>query len=145
MKTPLEVLLRHHRQANPKLDEIRRNVLLTLEARKGKVQRSGPAAAFGFGILSRRVWNELFWPCRFAWTAMLGVWVVVLAVNMEMRDTTGSPASAPPAMARVMARALEEQQRLLTELVEPREAAPVPAPRREPRQRSERAVSFKAC
>jgi hypothetical protein len=167
MKTPREILFERHRQAGPKLDAIRRNVLGTRSASE-EALASGPLEIasthkrsfwlhealsrlkVGAPFFVRKAWLELILPSPRAWAGMATVWLAVLAANFLMKaPVPGSPGpgSAP---AREVAQALEEQRRLLAELLPPAkpalvEAPPVQAPPPNPRPRSEGSVPFKAC
>jgi hypothetical protein len=83
--------------------------------------------------------STLLWPHPTAWAGLAAVWLVILGVNLTMREATPLVAKrASPASPQVLM-AYREQERLLTELLGPREAPvaepPKPAP---PRPRSER-------
>ena len=74
MKTPREFLLARHAQAEPRLDEVRRNVLAaltTMSSESPSTAELSPRAASrrsgGASELLRKVWLELIWPSRRAW------------------------------------------------------------------------------
>lgn len=83
--------------------------------------------------------SSLLWPRPVAWAALAVVWLVILVLNFA--TNAGSPrlakSTTPPSPQLFMA--FQEQQRLLSELIGPREAPaaepPKPAP---PQPRSER-------
>ena len=61
--------------------------------------------------------SALFRPCPRAWAALTVVWVVILAVNVSMRDNPEvAGASMPSASPQILA-ALEQQKHLLSELI----------------------------
>jgi hypothetical protein len=74
---------------------------------------------------------------------MAALWLVVLAANLEMKATTNVPA-VRSAHTRELARAFEERQRLLAELLLPVGPPPAAAARSNPGPRSERLTLFKA-
>jgi hypothetical protein len=83
--------------------------------------------------------SNLLWPHPTAWAGLAAVWLVILGVHLTMRDATPLLAKrASPASPQVFM-AFQEQERLLAELLGPREAPvaepPKPVP---PRPRSER-------
>ncbi|MBU6410605.1 MAG: hypothetical protein KGR98_09475 [Verrucomicrobia bacterium] len=71
------------------------------------------------GVLSGL--SSLFWPCPQAWAGLAAVWMLILTVDFSVRDKTPALAenSAPPSPVEILQ--LERQQRLLAELMGPRE------------------------
>lgn len=157
MKTPREVLLARHTQAEPRLDEIRRKVLAAMPTTgseslntaelspRAAGRRSGGAPAW-----LRKAWLELIWPSRRAWAGMAALWLAVLAMNIQMKATSPTTPAQGSVPLQALVRGWEQQQRLLAELLpsgnstasEPRAIRP---PRPNPRPRSEGPVRFKAC
>lgn len=87
---------------------------------------------------------ELIWPSRRAWAGMAGLWLGLLAANLEMNATSPRVPAVRYAYNHELVRAFEEQQRLLAELLPP-VSQPPPAPARpNARPRSERSTLFKA-
>jgi hypothetical protein len=139
MKTPREILFDQHKNAAPKLDAIRHEVVAGLNHKDTKAQ-SG-AANFVSWCLggSNKLWRELIWPCRRIWTGLAVVWLLILAVNFSLRDnsqTIAMKSSPSPEMILTF----RQQERLLAELIgqnEPRAAEPpklfLPQPRSERR------------
>lgn len=83
-------------------------------------------------------WRELLWPCPQAWAGLAAVWLVILAVNFSLRDETHTVArnSPPPSPELIMA--LRQQERLLTEMIGPRETPATERPKPfQPQPRSE--------
>ncbi len=146
MKTPRELLFERHRHVEPKLDEIRRQVLAVLPVAESAVSS---AHGHGAGLLIleflRRVWLELIWPSRRAWAGLVVIWLGVLVANLELRISPGAVPATEPALAREAVQSYKEQQRLLTELLPPGETPSAQTPRSGPRQRSDRSLPFKAC
>jgi hypothetical protein len=84
------------------------------------------------------VWRELIWPCRRAWVGMAALWVVMWGINLGLADTRKAAPSAPSASASALFEALEEQRRVLAELIPPASSQPAEPPRRNPQRRSDR-------
>jgi hypothetical protein len=117
MKTPRELLLNRHAAANRKLDAIRAQVLA---AESGDPIGNRQSAIGNF-------WRSLLWPHPKAWAGLAAVWVVIIGVNLSLREPAPVVAqrTAPPA-PQIMA-ALQEQKRMLAELTDstpPAEAVP---------------------
>lgn len=137
MKTPREILLEHHRPADAKLSQIRRDVIVQMET----------PATQRFDWLPLRalltLWHELIWPARRIWAGLAAAWILIVAVNMQVAGTSAvaSRQFTPPSPATLMA--LREQERQLIELTEAREPSeadrPKPSP---PRPRSEARLEF---
>ena len=134
MKTPREILLRHHQAVTPKLDEIRRAVVANLkECPAAREQSLAVAVAF-------KLWRELVWPCRRTWAGLAATWLVLIVFNLthaERSQVIAGKSSMPPAEMRLV---FQEQQRVLAELIGPRTPlSPVEQPRRPSNEpRSER-------
>lgn len=82
--------------------------------------------------------STLLWPYPKAWAGLAAVWIVILAVNFSMRDTSPGIAvkSGPPSPEVIVE--LKKQQRLFAELMGPREAPDADRPKNfTPRPRSE--------
>jgi hypothetical protein len=115
MKTPREILLARHQAAAPKLDAIRRAVVLELNSEDAKTQsfltRFAPLRLCCSNIL----WQELVWPCRRVWTGLAAVWVLLAIVNFSQRDSSQvhlAKSSSPAAMTMTF----RDQQKMLNEL-----------------------------
>jgi hypothetical protein len=86
------------------------------------------------------LWRELIWPCRRIWVGLAPVWVALLIFNATHSDHN-QPQTArstmPPGEMRL---ALQEQQRILAEIIGPQPpTSPAEPPRRQNNQpRSER-------
>jgi hypothetical protein len=146
MKTPGEILFERHRQTDPRLDAVRRNALDVLAASESAAAlQSSRREGLWIGAVFREVWLELVWPSRRAWAGMAALWLVVLTANLEMKAAFPAAPAVRSAPARELAQAIEEQRRLLAELLPPLKPSP-PAPARPgPRPRSERPAILKAC
>jgi hypothetical protein len=138
MKTPREILLTRHQSANPKLDDRRTKALSTAfsdapcTARNAQMEGLLPVRA------ALAVWRELIWPCRRAWAGMAALWVVMWGINRGLSDVQSTVLNVPSASAPALLEALEEQRRMLTELIPPASSQPAEPPRRNPQRRSDR-------
>ena len=141
MKTPREILFERHRQAEPRLDEVRRQALakLTTASREKGLRQSRSE-----GLL-KKIWLELIWPSRRAWAGMAALWLALLAANFGMKATATSSPAVRSARSGELVQALEEQRRLLAELLPATKPQPAEPPRPGSRPRSQRVVPFKNC
>ncbi len=143
MKTPREILFERHRRAEPKLDAVRRKALVAA----GSVNKAhfNIHASFQSALaVLRKAWLELIWPSRRAWAGMAALWLVALAANLEMKATSTTVPTVRSAHPRELARAFEEQQRLLAELLLPVPPPPGAPARSAPGPRSEQLTPLKA-
>jgi hypothetical protein len=121
MKTPHKILLDRHQAKTPKLDAIRRSVVIGLNNEDAKTQ----SLWFSFAPLRlccfHKLWLELVWPCRRIWTGLAAVWVVLAIVNFSQRDGSQvhlAKSSTPMAMTMTF----RDQQKILNELFADRSA-----------------------
>ena len=138
MKTPREILLSQHRNAEPKLDTIRREVVGELN-NQGTKEQSFPAS-FVTSLLgcSNKLWQELFLPSRRIWSGLATVWVLLFLINFSQRDRSPMDMTKSSTTAETMT-TFRDQQKLLNELFADR-SLPVDAePRRifSPKPRTE--------
>jgi hypothetical protein len=83
--------------------------------------------------------STLLWPHPVAWAGLAAVWVVILGLSFTSRDAARHVAKRASSPAPQVFMAFQEQQRLLSELVGPREIPVVERPKAAaPRPRSER-------
>jgi hypothetical protein len=137
MKTPREILLRKHTAAAPKLNRVCEEILAT-ELRRDQ----GPAAA----AFVLKLWRELVWPCRRAWTGMAVLWLVMLWINLGTSEQRPASQEARAKPESATWQALAEQRRLLAELIPPATSQPAEPPRRNhPRPRSQWHEARLAC
>ena len=143
MKTPREILLKHHEGIQGRLDAVREQVVAR-EANSLPV--SEPAGLYCFFLhLPLLIWRELFWSCRRVWAGLAAVWLVMIAINIISLDETSiwrktGRVSAPDIWA-----VLAERNRLLAEMG--REESPSSPPSRSPaapRPRSEYRIANRA-
>ncbi len=157
MKTPRQILLEHYRSAQPRLDVVRQNAIRIIAASQ-RADGQAPESAIGSPEKSesfrvarplwfalRKAWLELIWPSRRAWAGLAAIWLAVLAANLGMKATTPAAGARSATPAPEVAKAFEEQRRLLTELVRPAPSIAGPAALPQPRPRSERSAFSKAC
>jgi len=123
VKTPRDILLQHHRSAQPKLDAIRKTVI------EKETQPAG----------MRTSWREILRSLRWHLAGMSAVWLLVLILRADSRPApqfaASIPAKIPP---RVMIASMREHRRLLSEMTD---AHPPDRDRRElflPKPRSDR-------
>lgn len=138
MRTPREILLARHRAIEPKLDDIREDVVGNLNNKDAKTQSLSDSLASCLVNCLGVVWRELVMPSRGIWMGLAAVWILILAVNFSMRDDSGiRMAKSPPTPEVIMA--FRQQQQLLSELLGPDEP-PVAQPKKmySPRPASER-------
>jgi hypothetical protein len=110
-------------------------VAADVNRRKSPVRELTFAAAF-----PALLWRELIWPCRRIWVGLAPVWVALLVFNVTHADhnqPTIAKSTMPPGEMRL---ALQEQQRILTEIIGPQWQTPPAEPPRRPNNhpRSER-------
>lgn len=126
MKTPRELLLSRHRQAEASLDAVRAQVVASLE-------RPAPARRESFFSIMRAV----FALPRPVWGALAAAWLVIVALNVACTGPTNRPVTLA-AQTPASRQALAEQRRLFVELVHPTTPAVASAL---PRPRSDRRPS----
>ena len=131
MKTPREILLARHQPAEPKLDAVRRSVVGELQNEATKEQRSHLPVVSLFLKCSHKLWRELIWPCRRTWAGLAAAWLVIAVFNLSHsneRQIVAAKATAPPGEMRL---ALQEQHRVLAEIIGPSlSLSPAEPPRR---------------
>jgi hypothetical protein len=123
MKTPRDILLERHGNAEPKLDGIRRTVVDNLNNKDAKAQ----SWAADFSALCVRClstpWYELILPSRRIWTGLAAVWVLILVVNVSQRDNVSSVTGRSVHLSPVMM-SWQMQQRLMNEVLADRLVPP---------------------
>jgi hypothetical protein len=133
MKTPREILLGRHQTAVPKLDAIRREVVADTEV--GLDRRASRNLISTVAPSSLR---ELILSLRWHFAAMSAVWLVAALLTV---DPSPAPSSTVvernTASPRQILIALQENRRLLLEMIEPPAvkppSAPLPRSERQPR------------
>jgi hypothetical protein len=137
MRTPREILLKHHQVAEPKLDAIREQV------ERGHLVRESHRETRGQDVRAPMWWREFFRLPRIAWAGLAAAWAVIIALNVASSETSSSPRAVAAASTRrspEMLQALREQKRLFAELVgSASESSDADTRRFVPRPRSETA------
>jgi len=129
MKTPRELLLDHHRKAEPRLDAVRRTALATIKQNEPK---SSP-------ISLRDFLRSLRW--HFA--SISAIWLFIMFLHLDMGHAPTMMASVPPikpASPQVIMASLRENRRLLYEMIEPRASDSASGEHHLPKPRSDRRV-----
>jgi hypothetical protein len=120
MKTPREILLEEHRDAEPDLDAIRRRAVN--RACQGAEGR--PLTSMGTWV--RLVWDQLFVPSRPAWLSLAAAWVVVATLSLaqiEPRSAGDGGYSARQTFLSLKP-LLEEEAQFRVELLRPGNSLP---------------------
>jgi hypothetical protein len=82
--------------------------------------------------------STLLWPHPTAWAGLAAVWLVILGINLTTRDASTVIAKHASPVSPQVFMAFQEQQRLLVELIGPRETPVAERPKPVvPRPRSE--------
>lgn len=74
--------------------------------------------------------STFLWPSPTAWAGLAAVWLVILGFNLGTRITSLPAAQTRVQLASQFFLGFQEQQRLLAELIGPRETPPAERPRR---------------
>jgi len=106
MKTPREILLNHHRNADPKLVAMWNRV-----APHATAPRRIPMAVFHL------LWRELVWPCRRIWAGLACAWALIIVVNATSYEPAPQVAGKAEPPSREEMRALVEQRQLLAQMM----------------------------
>jgi hypothetical protein len=133
MKTPRDILFNCHQSADAKLDQVRHEVVSKLVSPIAPRNSSLPV------LVLLKLWQELIWPCRRTWAAFAAVWLLMLVVNVSLRDP-GQTTLAKSSPSGGMMMALQQQERLLAELSEPHKTRVTTSPPKPtaPQPRSDR-------
>jgi hypothetical protein len=116
--------------------EWRGEILAATTGRESRVESREQEGRWPSTLVSRL--SSLLWPHPAAWAGLAAIWILILAVNFSMRDPSPVRAekSSPPSPEVIVE--LRQQQRLLAELIGPRDASDadrsksfVPQPRSE--------------
>jgi hypothetical protein len=127
MKTPRDILFARHQTAAPKLDAIRREVMVELN-NKGTKEQNRPASLVSSLLgCSNKLWLELVWPCRRIWAGLAAVWILIFIVNASQYDGS-QKVMAKSSPSPDMMLTFRDQQKLLDELLADR-SSPLEAER----------------
>lgn len=111
MKTPREILLNRHQTTEPRLDQIRRDVVADLRSREA-ARRETPLLV----AVILKLWRELIVPARMTWTGIAAVWVLIGVIHLTQHDRTTTVARATSPTPQEMRAAWEQRQELMLEL-----------------------------
>jgi len=138
MKTPREILLERHQDADVRLDAARHAVVGEMNNKGTKEQSRSVFFVTLFLRCSNKIWLELFQPSRRIWATIATVWVGIFIVNFSIRDNSSALAMKSSSSPGIMM-SVQQQERLLAELTDPREARAAEPPKKSNAQpRSER-------
>jgi hypothetical protein len=131
MKTPREIILARHRDAEAKLKDISAESLAA-RARETQPQtkRAGQDSSAGASLFGR-FWLEAMLPWRRAWLGMAAVWLGIVVLHLSTSDRPAREMAGESKPDPQVKMALLEQRQMLAQLLEP--IAPPP--------RSQRATS----
>jgi hypothetical protein len=127
MKAPRDILFARHQAAAPKLDAIRREVMVELNNKETKEQSWLDSFVASLLCCSHKLWLELIWPCRRIWTGLAAVWILIFIVNFSQRDPSELMARKTPPPSPEIIMTFRQQEILLAELIgqnEPQTAEP---------------------
>jgi len=148
MKTPRELLLVRHRDAELKLDAIRRRVLARLPKARTNASSSHQDSA---GI--RGFFRAFLLAFRWHLAGLSAAWVVIALLNLDHRSAAVAPmAKEDVSSPRHLLTALRENRRQLLELLEspanlrePEPAGPAFVPKRRGELRTSHALACAEC
>jgi len=131
MKTPREILLDRHRNAESKLDAIRRDVLAEFVPAEPAIESPRPTPPFSFSMLRTKVWRELVLPCRHVWVGLAAAWMLILGLHLaagmgQTSSVTGNQVSRPG--PEIIA-AVRERRELMAQLLDPFTSLPAERPK----------------
>lgn len=119
MKSPRQILLQSHRDAEPELDRIRKRVLSSTAQASAVWARSGTEQDNRLMAILSQAWVELVWVPRRVWSGLALVWLVILVFNAadanDSRMAAEQSRSVPPEMLLTW----EHEQKLIGELLAP--------------------------
>jgi hypothetical protein len=100
-----------------------REQILTAAESAGSARHSPPATQPSWLSTLNAQLSTFLWPHPRAWAGLAAIWIVIFAVNFSMRDRSPAVAEkfAPPAPEVIVE--LRQQQRLLAELIGPRDTS----------------------
>jgi hypothetical protein len=131
MKTPRELLLDRHRNAESKLNAIHREVLAEFVQAEPTIESPQPAPPFSFSMLRAKVWRELILPCRHIWAGLAAAWMLILGLHLaagtdQAPGITVNQVSKPG--PEIIA-AVRERRELMAQLLDPLTSLPAERPR----------------
>jgi hypothetical protein len=135
MKESREILLKHHRSVEPKLDRIWAESLATELQSEAMPTRQNVFLAVGWTL-----WRELVLPSRRIWAGLACAWLLIAVLNLASSEPSTKVASKvqPPSHEEIQA--LLEQRRMLAQLIGPLSEPAYTQKRTAPGPRSDRAA-----
>jgi hypothetical protein len=96
-----------------------REEILAMASRESRVDSQAPNHSWSSSVVCRL--SSVFWPHPVAWAGLAAIWVVIFAVKFSTHDRTPAVAqrTSPPPVEMILE--VRQQQRLLAELLGPRE------------------------
>jgi hypothetical protein len=129
MKTPREIILEQHRDAEAKLGQIRAEDLAAI-ARETKDAEARPHRPFHPWRLAANFWDQAILPWRRAWIGIAAVWFGIFTLNLLTHSTPNLVAARSARMDPPAVRAaLREQRQLMAQLLAPAIAVPETRPK----------------
>jgi len=123
MNTPREILLKHHRSAESKLDQIWEETLVPkLSSWSATLRRGREDATERIPLLSvvaSKLWRELILPSRRIWAGLACAWIVIAVLNIASSEPARVVAGQSKPSSHEEMRALIEQRRMLAQLIGP--------------------------
>jgi hypothetical protein len=145
MKTPREILLKHHQAAEPRLDPIRREAI---RVAADVNRRSLPVRELTFAAAVIRpltlLWRELVLPARVAWVGIAAAWVVIGVLNLTPGEKVRTATRATAVTRQELRAAWERHRELMHELALLPTTEPAEPPKPNPQPRSDRRSAL-AC
>lgn len=74
-------------------------------------------------------WKDLLWPCPQAWVGLAAVWLVILGLNFEFKSHQAPQLAKNSTPVPDFLAIMQEQQRLMTELVDSHQPAVAERPK----------------
>ena len=144
MKTLREILLNEYREVNPRLDQVRAEVIRAEQSRaeapaESPARRLVPNWANPLSLV-RTLWRELFWSSRRAWAGLAAVWAGIIVFNFAESSPSENAAPRMAAARPTLTLASQQQQLKLIEQLTDSLTADFAEPTRprQPRPRSDR-------
>jgi hypothetical protein len=140
MKTPREILLKHHRSAEPKLDQMW-DESLAPELQSGRAHTREASTGRENLLLAAgwKLWRELVLPSRRIWAGLACAWIVIAVLNLASSEPATDVVSQTKPRSSEELRALIEQRQMLAQLIGPISEPAYTQKRSSPGPRSERA------
>jgi hypothetical protein len=140
MKTLREFLLKRHRSAEPKLDQMWAENLSTKLHSKGM-----PTHKNVFLTTVWTLWRELIQPSRQIWAGLACVWILIAVLNLASSEPAMKVATQSKPQSGEDLRALLEQRQMLAQLIGPLSEPAYTRKHISPGPRSERAMQIIAA